>query len=582
MKRTPRTQISESGFVLATVLVFLIVLSLVAFLAAKLTRSDIQIVNNLQNEKEAISIAEAGITEALYRVSVTSPQCVSVPSVTGPGSATDSCTSPKFDSSLSPNPSPTPPGGLAANSYHWGLSRSVATSTAQVLLSTAAPTLVSANNSAVPSLQPASLRQTYSTTSSGGTDTLKISWDVCTAVNVANGCSAVGAIRTYTKPVGTGEVAQPRHVLKIVSTGQSGAARRAVTVWAADITKNNDAGLVMTGSGCGDGIDLGNGSATINVGGTIAVNSGYTTAGPPQPCSAAVRGGNNNSVTATAINVVGQVESSGNAPTYTTSPVNNAGAVVDPYANVKPPCLTSPAASCASTLETGYSSYPPSVQNHSSNTNLPTSCTGTATAPTLCTISGGSSGSPVNINPGIYYGGLEITGYVQFAAGVYIMSGNGNNGGTDPNIAFDMTSGHTGSTGTGVMIYATNNTTAGCTPAAKCTYGYVYLGGGNTTIGITSSTTTGDPYYGILYYQDRADTNAVSMKGGNATAFNLGGAVYASNAAMSIVSGTNVNVNGLLVGKSLTMGGNGNLNVTPPNGQSLAGLFYRPIAWQDF
>ena len=34
--------------------------------------------NNLQNEREAFSIAEAGITEALYRMSIASPSNVTV------------------------------------------------------------------------------------------------------------------------------------------------------------------------------------------------------------------------------------------------------------------------------------------------------------------------------------------------------------------------------------------------------------------------------------------------------------------------------------------------------------------------
>src|ERR1043166_2646812 len=86
---------TENGFILATVLVFLVVLSLTAFLAAKLTRSDITVVNNLQNEKEAFTIAEAGIAEALYRLSITSPACVAMTGVAGPG--TDACSGGKFD-----------------------------------------------------------------------------------------------------------------------------------------------------------------------------------------------------------------------------------------------------------------------------------------------------------------------------------------------------------------------------------------------------------------------------------------------------------------------------------------------------
>jgi Tfp pilus assembly protein PilX len=580
MTTTRETRPNEAGFILATVLVFLVVLSLTAFLAAKLTRSDIQVMNNLQNEKEALTIAEAGVTEALYRLSVASPTCVTLSGVNGAGA--DACASAKFDASLQPVPAPTPAGGLPTNSYHWSLVRTDAGSTAEIYLGTTAPT-TSTNDSVVPSLQPASLRQPYSNTASGSAENLKISWDVCTVANIALGCSAAGAIRTYTKPVAPGETAQPRQVVKIVSTGQSGTARRTVTAWAADISREDNTGIVLTGSGCGDGLNMGNGGADLNVTGTIAVNSGFdTSVTPPVPCSLAVQGSNNTTITATAINVVGQAESGANSPTYSVAPNDNAGSVADPYASKKPPCPTYPGGTCAATLETGYSSYnnPVAAQNHSSNSALPTSCTGTVGLPVGCVVSGGSSGSPVQLQPGVYYGGLVVTGYANFAPGVYIMAGNdGSAHGGTPSVSFDMSTGQTSTTGTGLMIYTTN--VPGCA-VATCGYGATSLKGGNTSTGLHASTNTSDPYFGILFWQDRNNTLAVSLQNGNSSEINFGGSVYAPNAALAVTASTNWTVAGLLVGKSLTMGGGATLSVAPTQDVSEAGLIYRTIAWQDF
>ena len=74
---------SNKGFALATVLVLILVLTVTIFFSARLTRTDVQVVNNLQNEKEAFTIAEAGINEALYRLSIASPGNVTIDGVPG-------------------------------------------------------------------------------------------------------------------------------------------------------------------------------------------------------------------------------------------------------------------------------------------------------------------------------------------------------------------------------------------------------------------------------------------------------------------------------------------------------------------
>src|SRR5256885_1452316 len=58
-----------SGFALGIVLLFLLVLTVSGFIAARATWTDIRVVSNLGDEKRALFIAEAGAQEALKRLS---------------------------------------------------------------------------------------------------------------------------------------------------------------------------------------------------------------------------------------------------------------------------------------------------------------------------------------------------------------------------------------------------------------------------------------------------------------------------------------------------------------------------------
>src|SRR5262249_23901356 len=148
--RSKPTDLGHEGFILATVLVFLVVLSLTAFLAARLTGTDVQVVNNLQNEREAFTIAESGVHEALYRMSLAMGDKATVSGVNG-GTA--------FNASLSPVvPGRSAPVGVTP----YGLDYTNTTKTAQIILSTGGPA-TGTNRNVVPSLQPASTRLLYST-----------------------------------------------------------------------------------------------------------------------------------------------------------------------------------------------------------------------------------------------------------------------------------------------------------------------------------------------------------------------------------------------------------------------------------
>ena len=240
------------------------------------------------------------------------------------------------------------------------------------------------------------------------------------------------------------------------------------------------------------------------------------------------------------------------------------------YANLNPPCFGSFAGTCYPLPTT------PTTQNHATYSSLPTGCTGTATAPAQCDI---PPSTTVTLNPGIYYGGLTIRGTAIFTPGVYIIAGSYTQG---PNqIAFDMSTGNANSSGGGIMIYSTNDPEPGCTGAA-CGYGQSSLGNGGAGTGMSASTVTTDYYYGVSFYQDRNNTQPITLVGATSGAFNWAGSIYAPNAQVSVLNNTNFTVGGLLVAKSLTLSGGSNLVVSPLQDVSPTGLRYNVIAWKDF
>lgn len=352
----------ERGFVLATVLVFLVVLTMTAFMSAALTRTDIQLVNNRYNERKAFYAAEAGVAEALLRLSMTKSTNVTVDGAT-------------FDASF------------AATSFKpnsaWTDWR------AQILFSGTAPQLDTGNHLVTtPTLQPAATRLAYSAPSSGGSLPLTIQWSLCTAANVATGafgCTKTGDIRTV-KGV---------KALEIVSTGTSGAAQRTVTMM---VTNAPDLPSVLTSlRGCDnksntvDGIKL-NGSASLQVSGGIWVNSS---------CDNAISGVGSSQIQAGgSINVVGNVDMK-NAPSP--KPKTGADPMADPLAALLPPCFGTITGSSCQTI-----------------TPAPVVRGGTALLPVTTKVSGGT------LSPGIYYGGLNLNGgTITLNPGVYIMAGGG-------------------------------------------------------------------------------------------------------------------------------------------------------------
>jgi hypothetical protein len=549
----------QEGFVLATVLVFLLVLTLGVFFSAGMTRTNVQVVNNEQNQKEAFAAAEAGVDEALYRMSLVGGDTAAITGING-GTA--------FDASLTP----TVPGRDTTNgASNYGITNTDTASTSQILFVTTAP--VSGQNGRVPSLQPpATNRNLYSTSTADGapvdmtaTANLTIGWDLCTAPQAAIGASVgcgggTGSIRQY--PPGA---ATTRPIVKIVSTGQSGSARQRITVRATDCIPSSgitNGGIVSLGGICTQGVGL-NGAGTISAAGVIQINAGATS-NNPSTCTAASTGGAGSSISGSEINVVGGVSGNFNPPA-------NTGVLptADPYAgaNLLPPCFTNGALQCQGDPSTQSQ---PGLKNGAA-------CGGTASSPAVCTAS--SSGDV--LSPGIYYGGVRISAGtagnpIRLQPGVYIMAGGG----------FSSTSGnnYVVSNSGGVFIYNTSDPSHPTGTGAAASFN---LANGNTLANLVAPSS--GTFAGVVLYQDRtlSPQPDISITGGNALHI-LDGLVYAPGANFNVQGGTpaSTTIGGSLIVNSISMIGASSLIVqnpaTPVPTAACQTFAYVPIGWQDF
>ena len=252
------------------------------------------------------------------------------------------------------------------------------------------------------------------------------------------------------------------------------------------------------------------GNATINLPGALVVDS---------TSSAILASGNAKITAAAGVQVVGGVSKSGNASvTKTGTP----GATGDPLASLAAP--TPPSYTSAPTAET---------------------LSGNSTA----TISQGlysqitvSGNAKLSLNPGVYVigtGGVNISGNATLSgSGVtYIVEGGG----------FTV-SGNAGMSGSNVLIV--NGGSNYPNPAISGeTYGGVTLSGNGS---FSLNAATSGTYAGILIYQARDNTRAVSVSGNSMAG--ITGTIYAANALLTM-SGNASLQNPLVVG-TLNLSGN--------------------------
>jgi hypothetical protein len=216
--------------------------------------------------------------------------------------------------------------------------------------------------------------------------------------------------------------------------------------------------------------------------------------------STALTAGGNAQVQAGSIQVVGGASKSGNA-VFNVTPSTGTASFADPLASLVGP-------STAKLTSFGAASY--------------------------------SSGSHP-LSPGIY-SQISASGNASLvlSAGQYIIEGGGL-----------TVTGNASVRGSGVMIYNTGSNY----PSAGGNYGGITLSG-NGTFSLTAA--TGGAYPGILIYQSRSDTRALSLSGSGTAGLN--GTIYAPTAQMTM-SG-NAQLSGALVVDRLNLSGNVALSQT--------------------
>ena len=150
---------------------------------------------------------------------------------------------------------------------------------------------------------------------------------------------------------------------------------------------------------------------------------------------------------------------------------------------------------------------------------------------------------PVALQPGVYRGGIRVTGLsvVVMNAGTYIMEGGGFRVDTAATV-----------TGLGVTVY---NTTSGSYPA-----GPISISGAGRVV-LTAPLS--GAYQGISFFQNRALTQPVSLTGLGLTT--ITGTVYAAKAAVNLTGGAAVGLDilgGAFVAESMTVSGAGAVTVS--------------------
>ena len=146
-----------------------------------------------------------------------------------------------------------------------------------------------------------------------------------------------------------------------------------------------------------------------------------------------------------------------------------------------------------------------------------------------------SGNKTTTLKPGIYQGGVSITGgTVNLDPGIYYMDGGGFSLGGQGSLS-----------GSGVLIFNAPQSNSDTISIS---------GGGNCVL---SPMTTG-PYQGLLLFQTRTSTAPVSVSGSAFATFNITGAFYAASAVLNVTgNGSQQTIGSQYISYDLVVGGNG-------------------------
>lgn len=206
---------------------------------------------------------------------------------------------------------------------------------------------------------------------------------------------------------------------------------------------------------------------------------------------------------------------SGYSGSFSPAPVAVANTMADPLASMVPPSLAA--------------------------TPVSPDSGGTATIPKTANIGGTQT-----LRPGIYYGGLKITGNgtVTFLPGTYVLAGGG----------FEVGSTAV-TTGDGIMIYNTSDPQKP-TGSGACD-SIALIGGGSTNF----TPQTSGPYKNVVFWQDPACTAAFKIAGGGTAA----SGVYYLPSATFTVQGNKTLGSAQIIADKFQFSGTANFAVTSGN-----------------
>jgi hypothetical protein len=152
-----------------------------------------------------------------------------------------------------------------------------------------------------------------------------------------------------------------------------------------------------------------------------------------------------------------------------------------------------------------------------------------------------SGANNIVLQPGVYIGGISITGKgsITLSPGIYYMQGGG----------FSST-GQGALTGNQVMIY--NN--------PQSNSDVINLAGQGAT---SLSPPTSGPYQGVLLFQHRTGVQPdVSVSGSGTAPMSISGTFYAPGALLKVTgNGTQDTIGSQYISDTLQLGGNGTFNV---------------------
>jgi Putative Flp pilus-assembly TadE/G-like len=251
-----------------------------------------------------------------------------------------------------------------------------------------------------------------------------------------------------------------------------------------------------------------NGKGALNAGGNGTVTVQNAPIQVNSSDSSAMIGNGNGSLTAGEFDVSG-------SPGYTTPGGGSfTGPIVSPS-----PALADPLAYLAQPVASDY----------------------TLQSSKKLTLSGGGKKSAVTLDPGLYVGGIQITGgTVTLNPGVYYLEDGGLS-----------VSGSGSLVGAGVMLYNDPSSNSDTITLA---------GSGNS---ITLSPMLTGPYAGITLFQNRTTTAPVTVSGSSTTVLSMTGTFYAAAATLAVTgNGVQQTLGSQYISYDLVTGGNGSYVVT--------------------